>query len=116
VISQIFQQAFHECGLKAQVKSAQDAFSNICFERTAQLELTFNGNKIMGAAQLRKKGFFMLQGVIPLKVDAGLYKRVFGSSSPHPAGISDMMSHFQVSHFVSSALSLFRKNMGSNYY
>ena len=100
VISGIFLEAFKVCGLSAEVHFSQGMFSDICFERTAQLELTCMGRKIMGVAQVRKKGFFLLQGVIPLTTDAWLYEKVFGASAKSPAGVLYVMPEFSEHLFI----------------
>jgi lipoyl(octanoyl) transferase len=110
LISGIFLEAFNVCGLAAKLNTSESTFSNICFERTAQLELTCMGRKIMGAAQVRKKGFFLLQGVIPLTVDAGLYERVFGAAVKSPPGVLDIMPEFSEHSFILAVKALMRES------
>jgi lipoyl(octanoyl) transferase len=100
LISGIFLEAFKACGFDARLNTSEGTFSNICFDRTAQLELTCRGRKIMGAAQVRKRGFFLLQGVIPLTVDAGLHERVFGAVVKFPQGVLDIMPEFSEHSFI----------------
>jgi lipoyl(octanoyl) transferase len=106
LISGIFLKAFKGCGLNAELNTSKGSFSDICFDRTAQLELTCMGRKIMGAAQVRKKGFFLLQGVIPLTVDAGLYERVFGAFIKSPQGVLDIMPEFSEQSFIQAVKEL----------
>jgi lipoate-protein ligase A len=100
IVSEIFLEAFRICGVDAEMQSSQSRFANVCFERSANLELSFRDKKIMGAAQVRKKGFFLLQGVIPLRVDEKIYSRVFGSPVKIPSGIMPLMPKFSGSSFV----------------
>ena len=100
VISGIFFEAFKTCGLNTEIHATDGSFSNICFDRAARLELTCMGHKIMGAAQVRKKGFLLLQGVIPLTVDAKLYERVFGDAVKVPIGVLDIMPDFSEHSFI----------------
>jgi lipoate-protein ligase A len=109
-ISVIFLEAFAACGIDARIHSSVSSFSDVCFERTAQLELTFEGKKIMGAAQVRKKDFFLLQGVIPLRVDEGLYSRIFGPTVKLPRGIMQISPGFSVPAFISSIRVIMGKN------
>ncbi len=105
-ISDIFLKVFRFCGINAEVHDSEGGFSNICFNRAARLELKYLGHKIMGAAQVRKKGFFLLQGVIPLTVDIRLYERVFGYGVEVPVGISDMSPGFSEHVFIRAAKDL----------
>jgi lipoate-protein ligase A len=114
LISGIFLGVFKDCGLNAMLHTSEGTFSSICFERTAQLELTCMGRKIMGAAQVRKKGFFLLQGVIPLTVGAGLYERVFGAAIKAPSGVLDIMPEFSAHSFILAVKDSIRKAMISN--
>ena len=99
-ISDIFLEAFKVCGINAEIHATDGSFSSVCFERAARLELTYLGHKIMGAAQVRKKGFFLLQGVIPLAVNEQLYEMVFGEDVKLPAGILNMMPEFSENSFI----------------
>jgi len=99
-ISDIFLGALKICGVNAGVHATDGSFSSVCFDRAARLELTYLGHKIMGAAQVRKKGFFLLQGVIPLTVDERLYGMVFGEGVKMPAGVLDMVPEFSEQLFV----------------
>lgn len=105
-VAGIFLKAFRACGLEAEIRTKKSGFSDVCFERTAQLELQYMGRKIMGAAQVRKRGFFLLQGVIPLSVDHGLYGRVFGPKARPPAGIYEMLPEFPAKSFIEAASEL----------
>ncbi len=109
-ISGILLEAFSVCGIEAELNASEGTFSNICFERAAQLELTCMGRKIMGAAQVRKKGFFLLQGVIPLTVSTGLYERVFGDDVKSPTGILDIMPEFSEHSFIVAVKALMRES------
>ena len=115
VISGIFLQAFKVCGLCTEVHSSKGMFSDICFERTAQLELTWMDRKIMGVAQVRKKGFFLLQGVIPLTIDARLYEKVFGSSIKSPAGILNIMPEFSEHSFIQAIKDLICQSLDAEF-
>ncbi|HEY9161445.1 MAG TPA: hypothetical protein VIS94_10210 [Desulfomonilia bacterium] len=113
MISHIFLKAFKVCGLEAGLLTHKSGFSSICFERGAQLELQYMGRKIMGAAQMRKKEFFLLQGVIPLNVDRDLYKRVFGPEARPPAGIYEMLPEFPEKSFVEAVRKLMYQSISA---
>ncbi len=105
-ISNIFLGALKFCGVNAGVHDSEGSFSNICFNRAARLELKYLGHKIMGAAQVRKKGVFLLQGVIPLAVNARLYEMVFGEDVKVPVGVLEMAQGFSESVFIKAVKDL----------
>lgn len=113
-VSEIFLEAFRSCGVDAEMKNSSDAFSDICFERTAQLELTLKGKKIMGAAQVRKKDYFLLQGVIPLNVSEELYSLVFGSAIKRPLGIMEIMPDFSSLQFILAIKDIISETFAAN--
>ena len=78
LISDVFVRAFHRLGLDAMKSQGDTRFSEVCFARSGPMEITLYGKKVMGSAQLRKDGYFLQQGVIPLKTDRDLAARVFG--------------------------------------
>lgn len=110
-ISNVLLKAFRASGLEAELLTLKSGFSDVCFERTAQLEIQYMGRKIMGAAQVRKRGFFLLQGVIPLNVDHELYGRVFGPKTEQPSGIREMMPQFPVQAFIQTSGELMNESL-----
>jgi lipoyl(octanoyl) transferase len=95
IISRMFQGAFQGCGIKTEIKGGNHAFSSICFSRPSPFELVIGENKIMGLALAKKKGFFLIQGVIPLRIDKELSIRVFGEVLlPSQRGILDYLPNF----------------------
>jgi lipoate-protein ligase A len=44
--------------------------SAVCFERLSGCEVTFGGRKLVGSAQARRRGAFLQQGSIPIRLDA----------------------------------------------
>jgi lipoate-protein ligase A len=95
IISYIFKGAFHGCGIEADMKGGNHAFSSICFARPAPSELVIGQDKIMGLALAKKGGFLLMQGVIPLRIDKELSVRVFGEGlQPLRKGILDCFPHF----------------------
>jgi lipoate-protein ligase A len=111
-VSEIFLQALKTCGVSAGIHATDGSFSSVCFERAARLELIYQGRKIMGAAQVRKKGFFLLQGVIPLTVDERLYRMIFGEGVKMPAGILDMVPEFSEQLFIMAVKNLMCEKLG----
>ncbi len=95
IISRVFKGAFHGCGIETEIKGGNHAFSSICFARPTPTELVIGENKIMGLALAKKGGFFLMQGVIPLRINKELSIRVFGQGLHHPRkGILDYDPHF----------------------
>jgi lipoate-protein ligase A len=95
IISRVFKGAFHGCGIDTEIKGGNHTFSSICFARPTPAELVIGENKIMGLALVKKGGFFLMQGVIPLRIDKELSVRVFGEGFQHSRkGILDYLPHF----------------------
>ena len=91
----MFKGACHGCGIETEIKGGNYSFSSICFERPTPSELVIGENKIMGLALAKKGDFFLMQGVIPLRIDKELSVRVFGEGLKHPRkGILDYLPHF----------------------
>jgi lipoyl(octanoyl) transferase len=113
IISRVFKGAFHGCGIETEIKGGNHAFSSICFARPTPTELVIGENKIMGLALAKKGGFFLMQGVIPLRIDRELSKRVFGEGLQYPhKGILDYLPHFSNKLFFDNLLKGFISELG----
>ena len=72
-ISEHFAKALREIGIEAHLVKHEarsmkhEVRSSLCFSSPARYELLVEGEKVMGSAQMRKNGSFLLQG--SLKVD-----------------------------------------------
>ena len=107
-VTGIFASALEHCGLAVEMKGDETGFSSICFRRSSPVELCIGGSKVLGLAALRKKGFMLFQGVVPLVVDAALSRRVFGmEGDPGLKGIHDYIPGFHEETFVSRLLDAF---------
>jgi len=53
-----------------------------CFGVVSSHEITSGGRKLVGSAQLRRRGAFLQHGSIPLRSDAGHFARASGIASP----------------------------------
>jgi lipoyl(octanoyl) transferase len=94
-ISRVFKGALQGCGIATEIKGGNHAFSPICFAGPTPTELVIGENKIMGLALAKKSGFFLMQGVIPLRIDKELSIRVFGEGLQYPRkGILDYFPNF----------------------
>ena len=71
-ISKAFAHALQGLGLKAELNNAagKHATSGACFESPSWYEITVNGRKLMGSAQLRERGSFLQHGSILLSFSA----------------------------------------------
>ncbi len=49
--------------------SPKNASGPICFDTPARYEITFGGRKLMGSAQMRRKGVMLQHGTLPLSGD-----------------------------------------------
>ena len=70
------------------------AASPLCFAERSQEEITVGGRKLVGAAQLRRRGAFLQHGSILLRADPVRTARAVGSPWPSEdlsAGIEDLL-------------------------
>jgi len=112
-ISKAFAAALNRCGMDAEINDAGYAYSEVCFARSAPLEIMINNKKIMGSAQLRSKGYLLEQGVIPLHVDNELVMDVFGPGiKTCRAGLMDIDPGFKVETFIQGLKDAFASDMG----
>lgn len=100
LIAQAFAQALQYCGVPVSMEGTGEGYDPVCFTRTAAVELKLIGTKLMGAAQARREGCLIQQGVLPLRTDGTLYARVFGPQSPPPAAILSHVEAFDLGAFV----------------
>ena len=111
-ISRLFGSALKKCGLKVEMKGEAARFSQVCFARTAPVELVCSGSKIMGLALLRSEGHLLFQGVVPLHVDGGLAERAFGpGQAEHCRGIMDIMPEIRIDLFIGNLVDAFASEM-----
>ena len=68
------QNAFEILGLAAELGSAEVPYRHLadCFLATTNADLQFDGKKLVGSAQLRRKGAVLQHGSIPLNLEQGL--------------------------------------------
>ncbi len=113
VISNVFKGALQGCGIEAERKGGNYAFSSICFARPTPTELVIGNNKIMGLALAKKGDYLLVQGVIPLRIDKELSKRVFGEGLQYPLkGLVDYLPHFSNKLFFDYLRDGFLSEMG----
>lgn len=100
-VTSLFARALQGCGIDARVRGERGAFSSVCFKRSSPVELCIGDAKILGLAGLRRKGAVLLQGVMPLSVDADLSRRVFGGrDDPLNRGLLDRAPGFSCVAFL----------------
>lgn len=110
--ARMFARALQHCGLEVSMHGADARYASVCFDRAATLELVLDGHKLMGAAQVRRGGFFLQQGVIPRTVDAELYARVFGPQAGLPVGILQHRTAFSQDAFLKELCRAFQDGIG----
>ena len=107
-----FARALKRCGIEVEMRGEGTSFSRVCFQRSSPVELCIGGAKILGLSALRTRNGMLLQGVLPLTVDAGLSRRVFGSEGdPGMKGIRDHAPGFSVEEFFGRLLDAFASEM-----
>lgn len=100
--------ALNACGIHATMDGKNRTFSDVCFARSTPLELAVDGSKVMGLALALRRSHVLLQGVIPLRVDRALSRRVFGPQAPEGAkGLLEISGSFDPDRFVE----LLRENL-----
>ena len=72
--------------------------SGACFAAPARHEIVCGGRKLAGSAQVRRAGYLLQHGALPLRFDAGLHARLLGLDAPqaealagHAAGLADFL-------------------------
>ncbi len=91
-ISSALLAAFHSLGLEAveaQPRSANHgAKGPVCFEVPSDYEITWQGRKLVGSAQMRSNGALLQHGAIPLAGDLAAIADVL-TARPDPQAIRD---------------------------
>jgi len=113
-IAGVFARALKKCGLDVQMGLSAPGFSEVCFARTAPVELRLEGVKLMGAAQLRQNGLLLQQGVIPRRIDSDLLAKSFGPTL-RSGGILDFLPAFSVREFIGYLKTGFTERIDLNF-
>jgi len=101
LISKVFACALRQCGLETALRGGGHEFSPVCFARPSPVELVSGTGKVMGLALARRAGVVLAQGVIPLRVDRDLTRRVFGPGVlPECRGIVETCPDFALETFL----------------
>ena len=101
LISKVFACALRQCGLETALRGGGHEFSPVCFARPSPVELVSGTGKVMGLALARRSGTVLAQGVIPLRVDRDLTRRVFGPGVlPECRGIVETCPDFALETFL----------------
>ncbi len=72
--------ALRGLGAAVQIRRATSAGprATVCFESLSSHEIAVSGRKLIGSAQLRRRGAFLQHGSIPLELDVARLERVLG--------------------------------------
>jgi len=101
LISKVIACALRQCGLETGLRGGRHEFSQVCFARPSPVELVSDTGKVMGLALARRAGVVLAQGVIPLRVDRDLTRRVFGPGVlPECRGIVETCPDFTLESFL----------------
>lgn len=86
LIAGALRDALSALGAKVEVRPAavgrEGAEGPVCFETASVHELTVAGRKIVGSAQLRRRGAFLQHGSIPVRLDGTRLARAVGQDPP----------------------------------
>ncbi len=111
-VTKTFAHALKRCGVEVEMRGQGTEFSRVCFQRSSPVELCIDGAKILGLSALRTRNGMLLQGVLPLTVDAGLSRRVFGTEGdPGLKGIRDYAPDFKEEEFLGCLVDAFASEM-----
>ena len=89
-----------QLGLRARMgdeKAERDNLPTACFALSTRADLTAAGHKIIGSAQVRRDGFILQHGSIPLTLDQGKHAAVFATGreaeklQAKAAGLADVL-------------------------
>ncbi|WP_241080889.1 lipoate--protein ligase family protein [Natranaerofaba carboxydovora] len=64
----------------SQKSAKKDKNSSVCFDSPSWYELLIDGKKVVGSAQMRRKGAILQHGSIKLKFDSNLVSSIFGTN------------------------------------
>lgn len=92
-ISKAFANALQGLGVKAELNqgASKQATSGACFVSPSWYEITVNGRKLIGSAQLRQKGSFLQHGSILLSFSAEDLAAVFNIASESSEAFIQML-------------------------
>lgn len=111
-VSRVFALALRKCGVEVEMKGDSTAFSDVCFMRSSPVELCLNGTKVMGLALLRRNGHILQQGVLPLRIDTNLSRKVFGlDRTPDMKGLYYYAPGFDINEFIEGLQDAFSSEM-----
>ncbi len=112
-IAELFAEALRLSGIPVCLADKKASFSPVCFDRSAEKELVVDGLKVMGAAQMRSRGYFLQQGVIPLTVNYEMVERVFGvKACSKYRGLLEINPEFDLGWFVDRLRAVFEDRLG----
>jgi lipoate-protein ligase A len=83
-ISEALMRGLEILGIEASVgdeKATRDNSPAACFALSTRADLTARGQKVIGSAQMRREGFILQHGSIPVALDLGKHAAVFGAVS-----------------------------------
>ena len=81
-ISEALMRGLEILGIDARVgdeKATRDNSPAICFALSTRADLTAAGQKVIGSAQMRREGFILQHGSIPVALDLEKHAAVFGA-------------------------------------
>ncbi len=81
-ISEALMRGLEILGIEARVgdeKATRDNSPAICFALSTRADLTAQGQKVIGSAQVRREGFILQHGSIPVALDLAKHAAVFGA-------------------------------------
>ena len=95
-VSEVFRVVFEKMGIEAKLVKSKVGVGlkpapTLCFSSTSRYELLVKGEKVMGCAQVRKGGSFLLQGSLRVEETERNYHTLFrGNGSVLPKSISSI--------------------------
>ena len=103
---------------KPDYKKNQYHLKVLCFDSTSTFEITLNNKKVVGSAQVRKKGVFLQHGSIILSLDKEKVARLLKIKNikllEKASGLFDEMKiqNFEIERFISNLISGFSDIFG----
>ena len=90
----------------------------VCFARPGPLEIEVDGRKVIGSAQLRRRGAFLQHGSILLRADAGRWSAAIGREADPAAfaGIEDLLGRrVRVDELDAALVAAFEARLGARF-
>ena len=123
-IGQALAAAYRRLGVPVDVAEGRrlDQRTGACFDAPAAHELVCRGRKVAGSAQVRRDGYLLQHGSLPLHIDADLHARLLGLPAgaagllrDRAAGVADLDPAITAHDLRAAVVEGFRQALGARF-